>query len=298
MGSPLPIKSLLIFDAVMKHESFTLAADELHVTPGAVGQQIQKLEEWLGVSLFTRAVRQIHPTNDAVHYWSLIQPALAKIQQASDQLRLSQANEVWLSMPPTLAAKWFASRMAGFMTLRPDISLHLGATTVISDFERDRVDLAIRYFDGKDHALDARLLYQDEARLYCAPSYARKLNLKTPNDLARATLLHTTVQPHWNAWLRQFSQLTDAQIEAIPGQHFDQSLLAIETARFGQGAVLSSEFLTEPEMRDGSLVELFKLRLPLTKGYYVVHQKGVTLRPAVAALKEWLLRVPASESSK
>lgn len=295
MKTTLPIKALLVFDAAMRHNSFTMAAEELHVTPGAVGQRIQKLEAWLGVTLFTRMVRQIHPTAEAMHYWSNVQPALTRLQHASDQIRLRQANEVWLSMPPTLAAKWFAPRMAGFLALRPDISLHLGATTAVSDFERDRVDLAIRYFDGEDASLESTLLYRDEVRLYCATAYVKGLRLKAPSDLVRATLLHTTLHPHWKSWLQRFSTLSDAQIDAIPHLHFDQSLLAIETARYGQGAVLSSAILTEAEMRDGALCEPFDCRLPVTKGYYVVHHKGTTLRPAALALKNWLVQVAGSE---
>lgn len=285
----------MVFDAAMKHKSFTQAAEELHVTPGAVGQQIHKLEEWLGETLFTRRVRQIEPTAEALHYWAAVQPALARIQHASEHLRLRQANEVWLSMPPTLAAKWFAPRMADFLAQRPDISLHLGATTAKSDFERERVDLAIRYFDGKDPSLESALLYPDEARLYCSPAYAQEHRLKTPDDLVRATLLHTTLQPLWPAWLQRFSQLSDAQIHAIPSLHFDQSLLALETARYGQGAVLSSAILTEAELRDGSLCEPFACRLPVAKGYYVVHHRGAALRPAALALKQWLLQVASAE---
>lgn len=295
MKSSLPVKALLVFDAAMRYNSFTLAAEELHVTPGAVGQQIQKLEAWLGVTLFTRMVRQITPTAEARHYWSNVQPALTRLQHASDQMRLQQVNEVWLSMPPTLAAKWFAPRMASFLAQRPDISLHLGATTAISDFERDRVDLAIRYFDGEDASLESALLYRDEARLYCAPDYAREHRLQTPNDLVRATLLHTSLQPHWRSWLQRFCTLSDAKIEVIPRLHFDQSLLAIETARFGQGAVLSSAILTEVEIRDGTLCEPFECRLPVPKGYYVVHHKGMPLRPAALALKNWLLQAAGSE---
>lgn len=298
MNTSFPIKALVVFDATMKHNSFTLAAEELHVTPGAVGQQIHKLEEWLGLTLFTRMVRQIQPTAEAMHYWAAVQPALARIQQASERMRLSQAHEVWLSMPPTLAAKWFAPRMANFLALRPDISLHLGATTAVSDFERERVDLAIRYFDGEDASLDSTLLLRDEVRLYCSPAYVKKLRLKTPDDLVRATLLHTTLQPHWRTWLQRFSQLHDTQIEAIPSLHFDQSLLAIETARYGQGAVLSSPILTEAELRDGSLCEPFEHRLPTAKGYYVVHHKGAVLRPAALALKQWLLQVAKTERSQ
>lgn len=248
------------------------------------------------MALFTRMVRQIQPTAQAVSYWAAIQPALARIQHASEQLRLSQAKEVWLSMPPTLAAKWFAPRMVAFLAQRPDISLHLGATTTVADFERDRVDLAIRYFDGQDEALVSTLLCRDEARLYCSPAYANAHKLTRPDDLVRATLLHTTLQPHWQAWLRQFSCLTDAQIAAIPSQHFDQTLLALETARYGRGAVLSSAILTKAELRDGSLCEPFACRLPLTKAYYVVHPKGTTLRPAAQDLKAWLLEGAEAEA--
>lgn len=300
MSAPLPIKTLLAFDAVMKHGSFALAATELHVTPGAVGQQIQKLEEWLGTALFTRTVRQVTPTADARDYWAVVQPALSRIQQASQRLRQNQAHEVWLTMPPSLAAKWFAPRMADFLGRHPELSLHLGTSTTLADFDRGPLDLAIRYFDGHDPALFTHLLHQDEARLYCAPAYAEKLQLNTPDDLQRATLIHTTLHPHWGPWLARFSQLTSAQVQAIPSQHFDQSLLAIEAARQGQGAVLSSALLTEQEIQEGSLCEPFADRLPLGKAYYVVHPRPGVLRPPAQTLQNWLLslasRPPASRS--
>jgi LysR family glycine cleavage system transcriptional activator len=62
MSIAIPIKALLAFDAAMKHNSFTSDANDMHVTAGAVGQQIQKLEEWLGTTLFTRSLRQVTPT--------------------------------------------------------------------------------------------------------------------------------------------------------------------------------------------------------------------------------------------
>lgn len=280
----------------MRHESFALAAADLHVTPGAVGQQMQRLEEWLGLRLFIRGVRHIEPTLEATKYWLAIEPALARIRQASEDLRLSQGNEVWLSMPPTLAAKWFAPRMARFMTSNPDISLHLGASTALVNFELERVDLSIRYFDGEDRNLHADLLYPGEARVYCSPTYAKEFGLRRPEDLTRATLLHTTLLPHWKAWLETFSKLTGQQINAIAGQHFDQSMLAIETARYGQGVVLSSPILTGSEVHDGSLYEPFDMHLALPKGYYLVHHRQIPLRPAAMVLKQWLIDMVAQEA--
>ena len=285
------MKSLVAFDAAMKHNSFSLAAQELSVTPGAVGQQVRKLEAWLGTSLFKRSIRQLRPTADARHYWAVVQPALARIEQASHALRLSQANEVWLSMPPTLAAKWFAPRMADFLGHHPGIALHLGASSALLDLEREPVDLAIRYFDGDDPQLDCTLLCRDEARLYCTPDYARRLKLKSPPDLVRATLLHTALHPHWRAWLQRFAHLSPAQVDAIASQHVDQTLLAIEAARHGQGVVLSSALMTQAEVRDKTLYEPFECRLELPKAYYLVHLRRAELRPAVLAFKQWLLSV-------
>jgi LysR family glycine cleavage system transcriptional activator len=65
--------------------------------------------------------------------------------------------------------------------------------------------------------------------------------------------------------------------------------VAIEAASRDQGLLLTSSLLTEEEVADGSLIEPFSDRLQLHKGYYVVHPLGATLRPAVLALKQWLL---------
>jgi LysR family glycine cleavage system transcriptional activator len=289
MKSSPPLKALLCFDAAMRLNSFSLAADELSVTPGAVGQQIRNLEQWLGVSLFARQIRQIQPTPDGHAYWAQIQPALAQIVDASHALRDRHNNNVWLNMPPSLAAKWFARRMAGFLESHPAVALHLSSSTTLADFSSERVDLAIRHFDGHAPELDVELLHQDDARVYCTPSYAAQFGLRLPNDLRRATLLHNTLHPHWPDWLQRFAQIGEEEARKIPGIHFDQSLMAIEAARRNQGVVITSEWLTQEEVASGALIEPFEQRLPLSKGYYLVQPRHSILRPTVQALKEWLV---------
>ncbi|WP_293264258.1 LysR substrate-binding domain-containing protein [Oryzomicrobium sp.] len=284
-----PLKSLVAFDAVMRSNSFSVAAAELSVTPGAIGQQIQKLEAWLGAALFIRQVRAIHPTPEALAYWARIQPALAQIADASQKLRDSRSAGVWLSMPPSFAAKWFTARMAGLLTAHPGLQLHLNATAALVDFEREAIDLAIRYFDGNDHRLETARLYDDEARVYCAPGYAAALAMAAPADAARASLLVTTMHAHWERWLARFAGLGGAQAMALPRIHFDQSLTAIEAARQGQGLVLTSPLLVREEVAAGTLVEPFDCPLPLVNGYYLVHPRTQALRPAAAAVKAWFI---------
>jgi LysR family glycine cleavage system transcriptional activator len=293
MKANLPLKALICFEAAVRLNSFSLAADELCVTPGAVGQQIRNLEQWLGIALFSRQIRQVTPTAEGLAYWARIQPALAQIIGASEALRDRHDNGVWLTMPPSLAAKWFARRMSGFLRLHPDIELHLSSSTAVLDFARERVDLAIRHFDGEAGEEDAQLLLRDEARVYCSPDYAQALQLKKVEDLQRSTLLHNTLHPHWLQWLTQFSGMSQAQIGALPGIHFDQSLMAIEAARRGQGMVIASQWLVEEEIANGTLVEPFAQRLPLGKGYYLIQSRLSPPRPAVQALKAWLMEQAA-----
>ena len=271
----------------MRLGSFTLAAEELSVTPGAVGQQIQKLEEWLGVALFVRQTRQVVPTPEGRAYFARIQPALAEIIHASRRLRERQNKGLRLSMPPSFAAKWFAPRMADLLQTHPGIALSLSTSTTLVDFELDAVDLAVRYFNGVDTQLAVQRLCADEARVYCSPAYAKQWKLKRPEDLQSATLLHNTLHPHWPAWLARFSSLAEARIEAIAGIQFDQSLMAIEAAVSAQGVVLTSAILVEAELADGSLVEPFGKALPLPTGYYLVHPDTDEQPPGVQSLKAW-----------
>lgn len=291
MNSQIPLKALLAFDVAMQTKSFSLAAEQLFVTPGAVGQQIRKLEEWLGVTLFIRRVRQVEPTTEALGYWAQIQPALAQIHQASQRLRDSQRDSVRLSMPPSLAATWFSRRMAGFVAAEPTITLHLSASLALVDFQRDAIDLAVRYYDGSDPALHSELLFHDEIGLYCSPDYVERLALKQPNDLQRVTLLRVTQHAYWDDWLAAFADLPAEQIDAIPSIHFDQQILALEAAQRGQGVVLSSRLLVEDALGGGRLLQPFPGQLRLPRAYYLVHPRSSVLSPAVQRFRDWLIDV-------
>jgi LysR family transcriptional regulator, glycine cleavage system transcriptional activator len=82
--------------------------------------------------------------------------------------------------------------------------------------------------------------FRDEARVYRSPAYAEPLKLTAPEALVGATLLVTTIQPHWEAWFGRFSQLDAKALAAIPRIHFDQALLAVEAAKLGHGVVMAS----------------------------------------------------------
>jgi LysR family glycine cleavage system transcriptional activator len=291
-----PLNALRAFEAAMRLNSFSRAADELSVTPGAVAQQIRHLEEWLGVALFTRHIRRIQPTADGIAYAASVLPPLREIVQASVGVRERHSHGVRVSMPPGFAAKWFAPRMARFLTRYPSVALHVSSSTALAVFGSEPFDLAIRYFDGKAPGLDARLLCADASHVYCSPDYAQRLELKHPADLARATLLRDTFHPHWDAWLATFAGLDQARMAGIASVHVDQTLLAVEAAVHGQGALITSALLVEAEITSGTLIEPFNANLPLEKAFYIVHASGTELREPVRVFMDWLLAEAEAEA--
>lgn len=284
-----PLRALVAFEAAVRRGSFKQAAEELSLTPGAVSQQVRKLEQWLGFALFLRQTRQLEVTDSGAAYYSRIAPALEQIAQVSADSRARPAAGVRLSLPTALAAKWLAPRMADFIARYPDVDVHINATTKTVDFRRESVDLAIRRFDGNDPALEAVAVYADEGRLYCSPAYRERLALTEPDDLVRATLLHAALYLSWDAWLDRFTRIDPQARARIPGLHFDQPLLGIEAAKRDQGVVLSNTLLVGEELERGELVEPFGLPLVTAKGYYLVHPRHVPLSRPAQALKAWLL---------
>jgi LysR family glycine cleavage system transcriptional activator len=180
--------------------------------------------------------------------------------------------------------------MADFLRANPGIALSLSTTTTMLEFELDTVDLAVRYFDGTDPRLSVQLLCRDEARACCHPAYAEKHALRRPEDLASATLLHNTLHPHWPAWLARFNALAQAQVQAIAGVQFEQSLMAIDAAVRVPGVVLTRAVLVEAELARGELIEPFDNALPLSAGYYLVQPDTTGPAPAVQSLKAWFAR--------
>jgi LysR family glycine cleavage system transcriptional activator len=286
MRADTPLKAIACFDAVMRTGSATLAAEVLFVTPGAIGQQLRKLEQWLGIPLFVRSVRKLQPTEEALRYWQQVRPALEQIDEASASLQGRGALQVSLSMPPAFANTWFARRMADLTQALPDLQLRINAAEKAVDVVSGPYDLAVRHFDGKTDTLHASLLLRDEVSVFCSPQYRDRLPLRGVEDVQQATLLHITSHANWSRWL------ADAGVESNgkkSGLRFDQSELAIDAARRGQGLVLTSPWLVEDDLEQGRLVQVFTQPLRTGKGYYLVHGKEKTLSPGAQQLHEWIV---------
>lgn len=167
----------------------------------------------------------------------------------------------------------------------PELKLHVSASVAPVDFQSGTYDLAVRHFDGQPLDLQVKLLLRDEARVYCSPEYRERLQLSVIEDMVRATVLYTTSHANWSRWLGQVGMSFDRLKSDL---RFDQSEMAIDAARRSQGIVLTSPWLVEDDVAQGSLVQLFPHVLLTGKNYYLVHSNDRPLGAAARQLFEWL----------
>lgn len=144
----LPLNALRVFDAAARHLSFTRAADELAVTPAAVGQQIRALEDVLGVVLFKRTSKGLELTDEATAGLEALRTGFLHFEDAVQAMQAGQSSHVYtIAAPRDFLSAWLAPRLAAFRLENPQVRYVLldGET---ADFTEANLDLAVRWTDG------------------------------------------------------------------------------------------------------------------------------------------------------
>jgi len=282
--------ALRAFEAAARHLSFARAAEELHVTPAAVSQQIKQLEDYLGLSLFRRG-KTLALSDPAAEVVALMTDAFDRLERAVDRLRVGRDDgPLVVSAPPTFASRWLVSRLDDFEARHPDIELRLHATRRLVDFALEDVDVAVRFGSGPYDGLHADRLMPEAIVPVAAPALAEQV--KTPADLVQRTLLYDDAAdwdptfPDWDTWLTSLDV-------AVPGglriRHFGDSNLVIQAASAGLGVALVWHSLVADDIQAGRLVRLFGKSLPTGHGYHLVIPPNRLDVPRIAAFRAWML---------
>ena len=289
-----PLNALRAFEAAARLLSISQAAAELNVTPAAISHQVKALEEWLGVPLFRRLNRQVLLTDAGQTCLKGLRDGFDRLAATVEKVR-GRAGEAPLtvSAAPSFAGKWLLPRLERFRRAHPDIEMRIDANSRLSDFDRDNVDIGIRYGRGRYPGLRVDRLLAENVYPLCSPQLMRgPPRLRHPHDLARHTLLHIDMpvmdeaEPTWEMWLRAAGV---SDVDWTRGPHFSVSSMAIETAIAGQGVVLGSDVLCAADLAAGRLVKPFDVGLALDFGYWIVSPESAAERPKAVAFRNWLL---------
>lgn len=287
---------LRCFDAAARNSSFTKAAAELHLTQGAVSQQVKNLEAWLGLPLFHRTARSLSLTEQGYRLAIAVQHSFQGLHVALAELRQSRREQVTgLSCSPSFALMWLTPRMASLLGKNPDLTLRIQGEFHYLDrirMEQEQIQAAIRFDPGGYRDLHALAFLDEWLVPVASPRFlADHPQIIQPADLPVSLMLHDAMpwenapeHVEWDTWL----QAVGVSIaEPHSGVQFNLSQLALAAARSGQGVAMGRMALVLEDLRLGHLVQVFPQVVESRASYQFVTQRRRS--DNMNRIEHWLL---------
>lgn len=295
----LPLNALRVFESAARHLSFSRAAEELAVTPGAVSQQIRQLEDIIRAPLFKREAKGLQLSDLGRSAAPLVAEGLDRLRDASALMREPpRRRQVSISVAPSFASKWLMPRMDDFHAHHPEVEVWVSADMTPVAFDQGQIDLAIRYGPGHYPGHVSERLLIESVLPVCAPSLMHGPNaIRAPADLVHHVLLHDMSgdadpgRPDWPMWLMARGV---RHPDARRGSRFNQSSMLIEAAVAGRGVALAKRTLAQADLAAGRLIAPFHDGGAVVGfAYHVVHPKDRPLSPSARAFTDWLRKQAA-----
>lgn len=280
-----PLGFLPAFEAAGRLGSFKSAANELHVTPSAVSQQIKALEASLGIALFRRSGRLVQLTEEGAAYLVDVRQALGDLTIAGRRLRRrSGARVLRISTVPFWAFEIMLPRLSAFHAAFPSFELRMETSMQLVDFAVSDIDAAIRIGGGPWPGLTTRNLGVAHVTPVCSPALAKHIH--KPSDLRTQTLIDIRGQEHrgWRAFLKNNRIHADSAKWLSLETYFE----TMRAAEQGLGVAFGVFPMTSAWLLDGRIAAPFEWRNVLPGHVSLVHRIADNDRFPFAAIAEWL----------
>lgn len=297
MKQPVHLNALRAFEASARHQSFSAAAEELHVTPAAVGQLVRSLEDWLDAPLFHRmnsGKTRLIPTETAERALPDIRAGFDKLIIGLERLQESSLSGLLtVTVSPAFAAKWLLPRLDRFEDICSETDVRLDTNLKPVDFAVQRVDIGVRYGLGNWTGLKAEKLMDEEVYPVCSPRLLREQRrFHHPSELLRETLIHDlsmdahTGFPTWSEWLQK-AGVTDH--ETAHNIQINNSAAVLQSAIDGRGIALARSVMVRDDLASGHLIRLFpEIHFNSPLAYYVVYRPECAELARMQAFRGWL----------
>ncbi|HKR40609.1 MAG TPA: LysR substrate-binding domain-containing protein [Paraburkholderia sp.] len=246
---------LRAFEATARLNSFTRAAEELHLTQSAISHQVRELEDYFGRRLLVRRNRTVETTPEGLRLQQNLSRVFDVVEAACNEVSLAPTAQVLaVHSAPSFAAKWLGPRLPEFMRDNPDITIRLSSGATPIDLSRDReVDVAISYGYAVERPGVVTLpMGAERIAPMCSPSLLQS-DCKPRELIKRLTLIDSQLSGiTWSDWFVN----NDMSLPNTARPSFDRAALVISAAVDGMGVALETTRLAERELSRGDLVIL------------------------------------------
>lgn len=288
-----PLRAVQAFEAVARCGSVGDAAAELGVSPGAVSQQLRKIETALGMRVLERRGKGLELTSWGRLYHAELAPAFAQLRHAHDKLARAQMRSgLVLSCLSSVASRWIGPRLFDWQAAHAGAKVRLVGAEAEPELAGGAVDFRITYGDAARAFEDRARLFTDALVPVCSPALLARHKVRRASELLALPLIGIEwdtvhgAQPGWADWAASIGAATRELSSELT---FSLSSAAIDAAVNGRGVVLAQVALIDDDLASGRLVAPFDHRLNLPQPYYLAWDRAALQKPRAAELRDWLI---------
>lgn len=283
----LPLTALRSFEVAGRLRSFTLAAEELHISQAAVSRQVRELESRLSEPLFERRHRSVSLTPAGETLLAILTKAFDDISISLDHISNADASStLTVSSEPSFASAWLVRNLSDFQKQRPDIDIVLDADPRLIEFRTGQAILAIRHSASKTswpRVESRRLAASNMVPVMVPHLMTGTIICSEPCDLLQFPLLHEESRDLWQSWFMAAGVKTAVR----KGTVYADGGLALQAALQGEGVALMDKFLVQSDLNAGRLVQPFELSVP-QGAYWIIARNFAELPEDATAFSQWL----------
>jgi DNA-binding transcriptional LysR family regulator len=259
----------------------------LHVTPGAVSQQLKELESQLKVKLFYKEGRRLALTAAGRQLAPRVADLFDRVEAAvRDVTADARRPQIRLRLIPSFAIRWLVPRLASFHAQHPEIEVELATIASMQEARLDQVDFVVLHGEGEWTHLHFDHIFDDALTPVCAPSVAKKIRKRS--DIKRAHLLYSLMRPgDWQIWFDAAGLIG----EPAMGTRLGNAALCYQAAVEGVGVAIAQQEYVADDLASGRLVAPLPLVATTNKGYYLACELGRADTYPLSVFRAWMRSV-------
>jgi len=280
----LPSINLLVtFDSAARHLSFKKAAEELFVTPSAIGHQVRMLEKKLKTSLFQRLNRSIKLTPEGLAYHQKISAALNTLNTATLQLiERNDKTSLLIHSIPYITNTLLVPHIKSFKTLYPEMKIGIESKVERANLTPSQLQIAIRHGKNEEDGLHYEELSPVHISPVCAPGYIKQTRQQEQSLIQLSTDKHS-----WQKWQSDWN----TNIEPTETLHCDGFQAVIEMTEQGLGLAMGYFPILGPKVAKGKLILLYPNKVSQVDSLYLAYTKEDRNDPIVKAFVLWFKNI-------
>jgi len=284
-----PFAALRAFEVAAKHNSFALAAEDIHLSASAISYQVRSLEDYLGFQLFVRDKGRVQLTPKGEVYYLSVEQLFNDLERSTREIASSgPRKKIAINLFRSLLSSWLFNLIPDFNERHPEIELDFIVSENPPDNELYEFDLAIYYGTKPLNGYHCVHLFDDYLTLVCSPKVATELPpLKNIDDLANQTFLHcTSDEEEWHIWYRAFGNV-------FPKHRYELSTndrsLVLDAAINGMGVAIGRPPYLHQCLKEKKLVVPYNKQVYTGNKYYMIYPKSLKGDQNILHFQSWIL---------